>query len=350
MWAEILEQPRTYERVVDTGLDLFRRESAKGLLSLPTIGRFGEVIFFGNGSSYHAACLARDYLLSVARMPARAVYASDAFQLPESRTVNALALALSHSGSSTDVLGAVERARHQGVATIAITNIPGSPLTQAVEPCWVTGAGREDAIPSTKGFTALAAASLLLASHIGEARGVAKVHAKGAAKRITHASRSLASWLDGPDRTRFASSIVASARAVAFVGKGMMYPVACDGALKLLEVAYLPALAYPPEEFRHGPVALADERFVLIGLMPRRHDPGLARLMEDVRDTGASVIAVGPVEPKVDVDWIDVPGVDSLLSPLVYMPALQMMAHGVGAVMGLPIDRPRGLQKVVGAA
>jgi glucosamine 6-phosphate synthetase-like amidotransferase/phosphosugar isomerase protein len=84
--------------------------------------------------------------------------------------------------------------------------------------------------------------------------------------------------------------------------------------------------------------------------MPRRRDPGLTRLMENVKAAGSVVISVGPGEPKVDVDWIDVPPVDSLLAPLLYMPALQMMAHGVGAVMGRPIDRPRGLKKVVGVA
>jgi glucosamine 6-phosphate synthetase-like amidotransferase/phosphosugar isomerase protein len=105
-----------------------------------------------------------------------------------------------------------------------------------------------------------------------------------------------------------------------------------------------------PKEFLHGPVSLADDRFTLIGLMPRHHDPGLARLMQDCRAAGATAIGVGQGEPKVDVDWIDVPHIDPLLVPLLYMPALEMMAHGVGAVMGLPIDRPRGLEKVLGAA
>jgi glucosamine--fructose-6-phosphate aminotransferase (isomerizing) len=129
-----------------------------------------------------------------------------------------------------------------------------------------------------------------------------------------------------------------------------LYPVACDGALKLLEVAYIPAFAYPPEEFRHGPIAMADERFALIALLPRRRDTVLDRVMEEVKASGAKVIAIGEKKPPVADVWVDVPREDPLVAPLVVMPALQLLAHGVGEALGLPIDVPRGLKKVVGAA
>jgi glucosamine--fructose-6-phosphate aminotransferase (isomerizing) len=173
---------------------------------------------------------------------------------------------------------------------------------------------------------------------------------KDGVKLITKVSKALDKWLALPDRVRAAAEILAGTRAIALVGKDFLYPVACDGALKLLEVAYIPAFAYPPEEFRHGPIAMADDRFALIALLPRRRDPVLERVMEDVKAAGANVIAVGERVPRVADIGIEVPRVDPLVAPLVFMPALQLVAHGVGEALGLPIDVPRGLKKVVGAA
>jgi glucosamine--fructose-6-phosphate aminotransferase (isomerizing) len=247
-------------------------------------------------------------------------------------------------------LKAASRARRRNLTTAAITNIDDSPLTRAVGQCWVTGAGAEQAIPSTKGFTAIAAASLILAFHAGEAKGVSKRGVNEAVKLITKASKVLDKWLALPDRVRSAAQLLAGAKAIALVSRNILYPVACDGALKLLEVTYIPAFAYPPEEFRHGPIAMADERFALIALTPRRRDAVLERVMEDVKASGAKVIAVGEKDPRLGDAWVEVPRVDPLATPLVYMPALQLLAHGVGEALGLPIDVPRGLKKVVGAA
>ncbi len=215
--------------------------------------------------------------------------------------------------------------------------------------CLVTGAGVENAVPSTKGFTAAAAASLLVAFYTSEQRGGTK-GVRFASRKIAQAVRGLEDWLAMTDRIQGAADFVARARAVAFVGKGFLYPVACDGALKLLEVAYIPALAYPPEEFRHGPTAMADEGFVLVALTPRRRDPSLIRVMDDVKATGARVIAVGETLPPVADISLGLPRVHPLVAPLVAMPALQLLAYEVGVRLGRPIDRPRGLTKVVGAA
>lgn len=350
MWSEILDQPESLIRVAESGLDELSRSGSKSPFSARFFSRVKQAVIIGNGSSYHAALLARDYLLHLARIPTRAAFASDAFRIEHPRPRRTLALALSHSGSSDDVLKAASRARRRNLETAAITNIDESPLAKVVDQCWVTGAGAEQAIPSTKGFTAIAAASLLLAFHAGAAKGVSTRGVKDAVKLITKASKALDKWLALPDRVRTAAQLLADAKAVALVGKNILYPAACDGALKLLEVAYIPAFAYPPEEFRHGPIAMADEKFALIALLPRRRDTVLERVMEDVKASGAKVIAVGENEPPMGDAWIEVPRVDALTAPLVYMPALQLLAHGVGEVLGLPIDVPRGLKKVVGAA
>jgi glucosamine--fructose-6-phosphate aminotransferase (isomerizing) len=349
MWREIQEQPGSYLRVSERAVDFLAGARPKGPLSSRFLSSVDDIVIFGNGSSFHAACLAREYFLNVTGIAARAEYASDAFVYPQSRPRRTLAVAFSHSGSSSDVRGAVKRAVRQGIRTIGITNIESSPLTRETDVCLVTGAGVENAVPSTKGFTAVAAASLFVACYVSEQRGGAKGPAF-ASRKVKRAVRGLEDWLRVTDRVQSAADLVARARAVAFVGKGFLYPVASDGALKLLEVAYLPALAYPPEEFRHGPTAIADERFVLVALMPRRRDQALIRVMDDVKATGARIIAVGETLPSVADIGLELPPVDPIVSPLVAMPALQLLAYEVGVRLGRPIDRPRGLQKVVGAA
>lgn len=348
MWSEIAEQPDSLLRVVESGREYLSRKVRKQPFSSLFLSKVEQVVIFGSGSSYHAACLARDYLAEIARLPARAVYASDAFFLRESRPGRTLALAFSHSGRSSDVLGAVGRARRQNIPTGAVTNVAGSALTRAVDDCWVTGAGVENAVPSTKGFTAAAAAALILAFHVGASRKVSKSTDR-AAVLISRAAQVLGEWLASSPWIQSASSSLARARSVALLGRGLLYPVACDGALKLLEITYVPALAYPPEEFRHGPIAVADEGLVLVALLPRRRDRTLLRVMEEVSQAGATIIAVGPNPSITAHPCIEVPRVDPLLAPIVYMPALQLLAHGAGAILGRPIDQPRGLKKVVEA-
>lgn len=349
MWSEIQEQPKCLCRVADSGLDFLSGKSAGDPFSSRFLSRVERVILFGNGSSYHAACLARDYFVKMGGLAARAIYASDAFWLEEPRSDRVLAMAFSHSGRSKDVLDAVKRARGQGIPIAAVTNIEGSPLSRSADVTWVTGAGVEKAIPSTKGFTALIAASLLVTFHAGSARGFSN-GAVEAKRIIQKAARALDDWLELPHQAQAAAEPVACARAAAFVGRAFLYPVACDGALKLLEVAYIPAMAYPPAEFRHGPMAIAEKGIVLVALIPRRRSPSLLRILSDVKGAGAKVVAVGEKDSVSADVTIEVPTVPPVATPLVYMPPLQVLAHQVGVKLGRPIDRPRGLKKVVGAA
>jgi glucosamine--fructose-6-phosphate aminotransferase (isomerizing) len=135
--------------------------------------------------------------------------------------------------------------------------------------------------------------------------------------------------------------VLARARFAAFVGGGLLYPVACDAALKFLEVTYSPALAFPPEEFRHGPMAVVQEGFALVALAPDGSD----RLIAETESRGAEVLVLG--RSISGARSIPLPRVDALLTPLAYAPPLQLLAHAVGARLDRPIDHPRYLQKIV---
>lgn len=311
MRAEILEQP-------DVLLELCRRAPGWRLPGKqPT-----AIVFFGSGSSFNAGLLGRFYFEAFRRLPCQVRFASEAFRGDVVYPSGTLAVALSHSGRSADVRGALRRARRLGLPTLAVTSVDETPLGREADLSVVTGAGREDAVPSTKGFTAMAAAALALAS-------------PDALPGIERASRALRTWLASSPGDPLAVETVASAKAVVFLGEGVLYPVARDGALKLLEVAYVPALAYPPEEFRHGPLALVDGEVAVVALEAGRR-PSTA--LREARSAGARVVTLGAELPRLA----------GALRPLVFAPALQLLAHGVGRRLGVSIDQPRRLKKVVG--
>jgi glucosamine--fructose-6-phosphate aminotransferase (isomerizing) len=336
MKAEILAQPEAWRRVAHTLEEFLGRKSLPRALSPSFLKRLSHTVVFGSGSSYHAALLARDYLSMLARIPSRAAHASEVFQRAEPQPSRVLAIALSHSGGSIDVRAAVRRAHKQGIANVAITNVEDSPLAREADAVLVTGAGAERAIPSTKGFTAAVAASFLFASHAGRARGLRV----SSTKALLRAASQVEKWLETGSMEEWAA-VLARARFAAFVGGGLLYPVACDAALKFLEVTYSPALAFPPEEFRHGPMAVVQEGFALIALAPDGRD----RLISDAQSRGAEVLVLG--RSITGARSIPLPRADGLLAPLAYTPPLQLLAHAVGARLDRPIDQPRYLQKIV---
>ena len=221
MLAEILEQPDVY-------LETMRRASS---WQLPR-PRVSSIVAVGSGSSFNVALLARHYFEGIAGIPTRVRVASEAFRYETPHPERTLAIALSHSGRSRDVRAAVARAKRQGVRTLAITNIEISPLTRDAELAFVTGAGTELAVPSTKGFTAMIAAVLLLASSRTDGETAAGTN-RGAARLVGLASRATRGWLEKGPRFDSAADTIAAAKAVIFLAGDILYPVALDGALKM---------------------------------------------------------------------------------------------------------------------
>lgn len=311
MRAEIFEQPDVY-------LEVCRRAPS---WELPR-KKLTNVVFFGSGSSFNAGLLARHYFEAFRGVPGRVSFASEAFRHPVRHPAGTLAVALSHSGRSADVRAALARARQQDLPTLAVTSTEGTPLEREADAAVVTGAGLESAVPSTKGFTAMVAAALAVAS-------------PESIPSIERASRALRGWLEKPEALASDVEVLAASKAVVFLGDGPLYPVARDGALKLLEVAYVPSLAYLYEELRHGPVALLEPTVAVVALDATKAQ---SVPLGEARSAGARVVPVA----------LGLRGLPVAVRPLLYAPALQLLAHGVGAALGLSIDQPRGLKKVVG--
>lgn len=314
MLAEIREQPDVLREVCRRARDEWRvpKSLVRGVSS---------AVFVGSGSSFNAGLLAARYLETIAGIPSRVDLASEAFRSPVPG--RPLAVGLSHSGSSADVRGALKRAKTRGYRTLALTNIDDSPLTRDADAALVTGAGIERAVPSTKGFTALVAGSLLLASSQSDSATAGG----SAASMVKRAANVIATVAVSGDLVARASA----ARTIVFLGERSLYPVARDGALKFLEITYIPALGYPPDEFRHGPIALAERGVAIVALerLPKT-------LAEIARRAGADVMAL-PLRSKLP----------RLARPLVRAVELQLLAHGVGVRLGRDVDQPRSLSKVV---
>lgn len=340
MKAEILAQPEAWRRVVETVDGFLGRKSLPRPLSSAFLKRPRRAVVFGSGSSFHAALLARDYLSILASIPSRAAHASEVFQWEEPQPDGVLALALSHSGSSTDVRAAVRRAHRQGIATAAITNVDDSPIAREADAVLVTGAGAERAIPSTKGFTAAIAASfnfrLSRWRRAGTASPVDEITAQGGFTRGDVArSQGVGGRSGRVGRGAGASSVRGARRG---------WPPLSRGLRRRVEVSRGNLLAHSRFSSRRVPTR-SDGRSAR-GICPRRARAGPER-HAGFRNAveGGDVLVVGSSIPGVRS--LPLPRVDALVAPLVYAPALQLLAHAVGVRLDRPIDRPRYLQKIV---
>lgn len=356
MAEEIAEGPEAVDRTLDA-LAAQRRAIAS------RIAESRLVVFFAHGTSDHAS-LYGQYLLSTrAGIPAfRMALAVAEEYRPRLDLSGAMAIGLSQSGRTEDVVEALDWARRNGARTIAITNEPGSRLADAADLAVVTDAGPERAIPATKTFLAQLAALATLTAAVAHDReldaGLAELPAALQAALV--AAKPVEAYIDS----------VLSADQTVVVGNAYAHPAALETALKLQETAYLPVHGFAAREFLHGPVAVLDERVATIVLGTSSPDGGeeLRGLTTLARGRGGRVLAVGewvtdawPEDGRAaaagtagDPADLDIhlpvgPGLPAPLHPLVLTVPGQILAESVARRLGLDPDRPRGLAKVTGA-
>jgi glucosamine--fructose-6-phosphate aminotransferase (isomerizing) len=355
MLKEMYEQPRA---VADTVRGRVAPEGGGVVLPDLTvdpdvIAGITRVVLVACGTSYHAAIVGRAMVERLAGCPAEMDVASefryrDAVVGPET-----LVVALSQSGETADTLGAVRAARAKGAPIIGITNVVGSALARDATGVLYTHAGPEIGVASSKTFTATLAACFLLALWLGRRRGAfpleeGRKHVQALLEMPRLMERALA--LDG-EMAALARDM-ARYRDFLFLGRGLHYPVALEGALKLKELSYLHAEGYPAGEMKHGPIALIDEHMPVIALAPR--DATYERMMgniEEVRAREGRVIAIAhegdrEIAARADV-VVAVPASAELLAPLLTVIPLQLLAYHVAVRLGRDVDQPRNLAKSV---
>jgi glucosamine--fructose-6-phosphate aminotransferase (isomerizing) len=294
----------------------------------------------------------------VARVPAEVDYGSEfRYRTPlvGPRTV---AVAISQSGETADTLAAFREAKRQGACPLAICNVQGSMLTREARGSILTHAGPEIGVASTKAFTAQLAALSLLALYLGRRKGTLTEEACRAhlldLARVPHLLERALETLAKPveDLTRS----LTSAQDFLYLGRGVNYPIALEGALKLKEISYIHAEGYPAGEMKHGPIALIDEAMPVVAIAPQ--DRVFEKMLGNIQEAkarGGSVIAVTTegdhtldelLDPKID-SVVAIPATNALLTAVAMTIPLQLLAYHIAVRRGCDVDQPRNLAKSV---
>jgi glutamine---fructose-6-phosphate transaminase (isomerizing) len=355
MLKEIFEQPRaitdTFRGRVspDTGSVMLHEMN----LDAATVRRIQRVVIVACGTAYHAAMLTRSMIERLAGMPAEVDLGSELRYRDAVIGAETLVVAISQSGETADTIGSIKMAKQRGCPTLSITNVVGSALARETTGVLYMHAGPEIGVASTKAFTAMLVAGYLLGLWLGQQRGT--ITDQDVKKRIADlvelpglVERTLE--LDG-SIAQLAKEL-AVARDFLYLGRGLQFPIALEGALKLKEISYIHAEGYAGGEMKHGPIALIADQLPVVVLAPRDgHYDRMLSNMEQVRARDGLVVAVTDANDTVlgskAHHVITVPPTSDLLSPVLTVIPLQFLAYHIAVRRGCDVDQPRNLAKSV---
>ncbi len=354
MSKEIFEQPRALRETLLGRFDGSLRPDFEELsIDAAALALVNRVIYLACGSSYHAALSAALATEQFARIPASAEVASE-FRYREAVLDQlTLVVVVSQSGETVDTLHALREAKRHGARVIALTNVVDSVMTREADGALYTHAGPEIGVASTKCHLAQIALLEAFALHLGWVRGEVEeellregaIHLLATPDLVERALGSAERFLDVGRRFHEVDDVY-------FLGRRVGYPIALEGALKLKELAYVRAEAYPAGEMKHGPISLIEPGVVVVVVATRTSlwEKVMANV-EEMRARGATVVAVieeGDHETAALVDaTLEVPGTMEFCSPIVDVVPLQLFAYAVASARGNDVDRPRNLAKVV---
>ena len=353
MEKEIYEQPEAILNTIDGRVgaeDVL--DNIFGLNSNELFSKVERIQIAACGTSLHAGRVAANWLSSIAGLPCQIDYASEYRYRNPHVDKNSLFITISQSGETADTLAALSYAKEQEyLATVGICNVPTSTLARESDFVLFTNAGPEIGVASTKAFTTQLAGLLLLTLSLAKARGLnPKLRT-----RVVEALRTLPEVIR--EALKLKDQIIEMAPGVAskdnslFLGRGIFYPVAKEGALKLKEISYIHAEAYPAGELKHGPLALIDEDMPVVALAPESEiAEKLISNLEEVKARGGKLYVFADPSVTMDVKagrLIHLPKCDFLLTPIVYTIPLQILAYEVALLRGTDIDQPRNLAKSV---
>jgi glucosamine--fructose-6-phosphate aminotransferase (isomerizing) len=311
----------------------------------------GQVTLLGCGTAYNACSIAAMAIEKLARIPARAEVASEFRHRNPCIDPKGLFFAVSQSGETADTLGAIKEVQIKGGRVMGIVNVVGSSIARQCGNGVYIHSGPEMAVASTKAFSNMVAASYLFTLMLARARTLAPHQAQTFAQGLSEVPDLVAQYLQKPPPLGEVVDWLMDCKMCLFLGRGFSAPVAAEGALKLMEVAYVPCLAYPSGEMKHGPIALLEKGSPVIVIAPEDEvrDKTLSNLQE-CRARGARIALIhtegDPIAQEADVS-IPIPKTDHWFSPFLSVLPLQMLAYQAGLAMGRDIDRPRNLAKSV---
>ena len=315
-----------------------------------------RVVLIACGTSWHAALVGKFLIEQLAGLPCEVDYGSEFRYRTPIVGPRTLAVGISQSGETADTLAAFREAKRLGATGIAICNVQGSLLTREAAGTLLTHAGPEIGVASTKAFTAQLLALALLALRLGRLRGtLSRTACRAHLENLARLPQLMEQTLAAPGPIEELARHAVKASDFLYLGRGIHYPIALEGALKLKELSYIHAEGYPAGEMKHGPIALIDERIGIVALLPkgRVYEKMLSNVQE-VKARGGRVIAVcaaGDTQARLILDAedsvLEVPAAAELWSPLLFVIPLQLFAYYVAVRAGRDVDQPRNLAKSV---
>ncbi|HET7845571.1 MAG TPA: glutamine--fructose-6-phosphate transaminase (isomerizing) [Xanthomonadales bacterium] len=354
MLKEIFEQPAavaaTLEGRIADGRIL---PNVLGVDADTLLARVKNVHIVACGTSWHAGLVARYWIEGLAGVPCSVEVASEYRYRRGVVPPGTLFLAISQSGETADTLAALRDGRSRGyVGALAICNVPESSLVRESDLVLMTRAGPEIGVASTKAFTTQLAALALVVLELARVNGIAAAKYERLVRQLATLPQRLAAVLAlEPQVRQWAESFVGKHHAL-FLGRGAHFPIALEGALKLKEISYIHAEAYPAGELKHGPLALVDEDMPVIAVAPNNQLlEKLKSNLEEVRARGGELFvfadAGSPVPPGDRGHLLEVTAGGNLIAPIVFTVPLQMLAYHVAVLKGTDVDQPRNLAKSV---
>jgi len=352
MQKEIFEQPRaigdTLEGVTGIMPELFG-DKAYGIFK-----KIDSLLILACGTSYYAGLTAKYWIESIAKIPVQVEVASEYRYRDSVPNPNSLVVTISQSGETADTLAALKHARSLGMEhTLTICNVSTSAMVRECELAYITRAGVEVGVASTKAFTTQLAALFLLTLALAQSKGrITEQQESDHLKAMRHLPVAISAVLALEPQIIAWSEDFARYENALFLGRGMHYPIALEGALKLKEISYIHAEAYPAGELKHGPLALVTKEMPVVTVAPK--DSLLEKLksnMQEVRARGGELYVFADADSNIisseGVHVIRLPENYGQLSPILHTVALQLLAYHTALARGTDVDKPRNLAKSV---
>jgi glucosamine--fructose-6-phosphate aminotransferase (isomerizing) len=359
MQKEIFEQPWA---VKETVLGRVSTETGKVFLNeiqIPDerLRQVDRVVILACGTSWHSGLVGKFLIENIAKLPVEVDYGSEYRYRDPIATDRTLAVVITQSGETADTLAALREARKLGASSIAVCNVVGSMATREADGTVYTHAGPEIGVASTKAFTSQLVALHLLAIYLAQVRGTMTPEtARPQLEALTQLPIAIEQALRCDALTEEIARRYYQRSDFLYLGRGINYPIALEGALKLKEISYIHAEGYPAGEMKHGPIALIDEKMPVVAIAPRDHVfEKMMGNVQEVKARGGSVIAITNESGRELEALLDstndflmvVPETHPLLTPVLMVVPLQLLAYHVAIRRGCDVDQPRNLAKSV---
>ena len=319
---------------------------------LPNILSASRIYITACGTSWHAGLIGKHLIEEYARIPVHVEYASEFRYRNVIIDSNTIIIAISQSGETADTLAAIRKAKELGAVALGICNVVGSTISRETDAGIFTHTGPEIGVASTKAFTAQLTILIMLAIKLGRKKGVSKERGKNLINALRHIDKDVTSILKISDKVKKVAKKTWKSDNFLYLGRGINFPVALEGALKLKEISYIHAEGYPAAEMKHGPIALIDENMPVVFIAPQ--DESFSKILSNIEEVKARKGCIITITDKANTSLeslsnfiLTIPNTHKHVFPITCSIILQMLAYELAVYRGCEIDQPRNLAKSV---